>query len=526
MIDRALENLLSRYDVLYLNELKYFFESPINHLFNELAAIKRKSYRADQRIVLVDTLPSDKNKQYFYNHLQKIITQLDITNCFVMVVTVDLDVVDYLNSARLKYSQDQTSIQIEQLAMTNDIVTEATNFYIPDTICIHPWISCQIGLDGQITPCVWFIEPDICNYKESLDSKSIKDYSLLDIINNSSQIELKQQFLQGDRPLGCQKCWQDESNGKVSKRLRDNYVFREKLFSVDYNNTKSTELISLNIKLKNTCNLSCRICNPTASSKWAGEVSRHPASYPQWASFQNIKTEWTDDTSSNLWQDIEKIGNNLEYITFAGGEPLLDKSHARMLKYFVDNNRSGQISLHYNTNGTVYADHLIPFWDKFKQVELSFSIDNTESKFEYERYGGVWTDVIDNINQYKKLNPEIYKFNVFSVVTALNILDIYTLFQFCKNNQLPIAFDLLDFPQELNIGLFNHKQKDYISTKLLEIHDTEFHNIIEPIVNSMHTRQIQCNTKSIVNYLETTDKIRHQDFKKIYTEFSNILNWE
>jgi MoaA/NifB/PqqE/SkfB family radical SAM enzyme len=518
MTDWALENLLSRYDVLYLNKLKYFFESPINHLYNELATIKRESYCADQRIVLVDTLPSDKNKQYFYNYLQKVITQLDITNCFVMVVTVDSDVVEYLNFARLKYSQDQTNIQVEQLALPNDVVVGFTNFNIPDTMCIDPWISLEIDQEGQIAPC--------CIYKKSLNSKSIKDFSLLNIINHKNQTELKQQFLQGDRPLGCQKCWQDETNGKVSKRLRDNYVFREKLLSIDINDIGATELISLDIRLKNTCNLSCRICNPTASSKWAGEVLRHPESYPQWTSFKNIKTEWTDDTSSNLWKDIEKIGNNLEYITFAGGEPLLDKSHARMLKYFVDNNRSGQISLHYNTNGTVYADHLIPFWSKFKQVELTFSIDNTESKFEYERYGGVWTDVIDNINQYKKLNPEIYKFNVFSVVTALNILDSYTLFQFCKNNQLPITFDLLDFPQELNVGLFNHRQKDYISTKLLEIHDTEFHNIIEPIVSSMNTRVIQCNSTSIINYLEITDKIRYQDFKKIYTELTNILNWE
>ena len=100
------------------------------------------------------------------------------------------------------------------------------------------------------------------------------------------------------------------------------------------------------------------------------------------------------------------------------------------------------------------------------------------------------------------------------------------MFQFCKNSQLPIAFDLLDFPQELNVGLFNHKQKDYISTTLLEINDTEFHSIIQPIINSMNTREIKCNPTSIINYLETTDKIRHQDFKKIYPEFSKILNWE
>ena len=515
MTDRGLETLLSRYDVLYLNKLKYFFESPINHLYNELATVNREHYNSDQRIVLVDTLSSFADKQYFYNYLQKIITHLDITNCFVMVITVDPDVVEYLNFARLKYSQDQTNIQVEQLALTNDVVTRFTNFNIPDTLCINPWINLEINQEGQISPC--------CVYTKSLDSKSINDFSLLAIINDIDQIGLKQQFLQGNRPSGCQKCWQDETNGKVSKRLRDNYVFQEKLFGIDYNNTESTELISLDIKLKNTCNLSCRICNPLASSKWASEFSQHPESYPQWKPFKNIKTKWTDDTSLNLWKDIEKIGDSLKYITFAGGEPLLDKSHARMLEYFVNNDSSAQISLHYNTNGTVYANHLIPFWNKFKRVELSFSIDNTESKFEYERNGAVWTDVIDNINQYKKLNPGIYRFNVFGVVTALNILDSYTLFQFCKNSQLPIAFDLLDFPQELNVGLFNHKQKDYISTKLLEINDTEFHNIIEPIVNSMNTREIQCNPTSIINYLETTDKIRYQDFRKTYLELSSIL---
>lgn len=515
MTSRGLENLLSEYDVLYLNKLKYFFESPINHLYNELITIKRESYNANQRIVLIDTLPSFKDKQYFYNYLQKIITHLDITNWFVMVITVDSDVVEYLNFARLQYSQDQTNIQVEQLALPNDVVTGFTNFNIPDTMCINPWVSLEVDLTGQITPC--------CIYNKSLDNKSINNFSLLTIINDNNQIELKQQFLQGKRPLGCQKCWQDETNGKVSKRLQDNYVFRDNLFGVDYNNTDSTELISLDIKLKNTCNLSCRICGPVASSKWAAEVSQHPESYPQWKSSKNIKIEWTDDTSSNLWKDIGKIGDNLRYVTFAGGEPLLDKSHVRMLEYFVNKNRS-KISLHYNTNGTVYASHLIPFWNKFKQVELSFSIDNVELKFEYERHGSTWSTVIDTINQYKQLDPEIYKFNVYVTVTVLNILDLYDVFQFCKQYDLPVFFNTLTTPEELNIGVFDKKQKNYISNKLLTIQDNEFNQIVAPIISLMNNQITQCNTTNTINYLSVTDKIRNQDFKKTYLELSSILN--
>ena len=518
MIDQEIQSLLARYDIVYLNTIKYFFESPISQLYQQLLTVKREFYDSNQRIVLVDTLLPDKRKQHFFNFFQKIITHLDINNCFVLVITADKDVVEYLYSARLSYSQDQTHVQVENLTTIVNEIAGSTNFAIPDSICINPWINLEIGLTGQITPC--------CLYKRSLTSKSIHDYSLLSIINDATQIQLKQQFLQGQRPVGCQKCWDDEDHGKVSKRLQDNYVFRDKLFNVDYNNVESTELVSLDIKLKNTCNLRCRICNPVASSKWMSEVSQHPESYPQWQSLRHIKLDWTDNTDSNLWKDFDKIGNHLQYITFAGGEPLLDKSHVRMLEYFVNNNRSSKISLHYNTNGTVYAEHLIPLWDEFKQVELSFSIDNIESKFEYERYGSTWTTIKNNIDQYKKLNSKIYKLNVYCTVTALNILDSYTVFQFCADNKLPLALNILDNPEELNIGLFNNKQKNYISKKLLEIYNEEFNTIIKPIVRSMNSRTIQCNTTSMVNYLETTDKIRNQDFRIIYTELTSLLNWE
>lgn len=518
MIDQEIQNLLARYDIVYLNTVKYFFESPVNQLYPQLLTVKREFYESNQRIVLVDTLLHDKRKQYFFNYFQKIITHLDITNCFVLVITADKDVVEYLNSARLAYSQDQTHVQVEKLTTIAHEIAGPTNFAIPDSICINPWTNLEIDLTGQITPC--------CLYKKSLTSKSIHEHSLLDIINDNNQTQLKQQFLQGQYPVGCQKCWDDENNGKVSKRLRDNYVFREKLFDVDYNNFESTTLLSLDIKLKNTCNLSCRICNPVASSKWMSEVSKHADSYPQWKLLKNVKIDWTDNTDSNLWKDIEKIGDNLRYITFTGGEPLLDKAHARVLEYLVNNNQSSQISLHYNTNGTVYAENLMPLWDKFKQVEISFSIDNIESKFDYERYGSSWHTVIDNINQYKKLNLDIYKFNVYSMITTLNILDSYMIFKFCKNNELPLAFDILDNPKELNIGLFNNKQKNYISTKLLGIQNKEFFNIIEPIVKSMNARTIQSDVADMINYLEITDKIRHQDFKKTYTELASILNWE
>jgi hypothetical protein len=86
-----------------------------------------------------------------------------------------------------------------------------------------------------------------------------------------------------------------------------------------------------------------------------------------------------------------------------------------MLQYFINKQRSSYISLHYNTNATIFATNLIPLWSRFKEVELSFSIDNTGKKFEYERYGVSWKTIVDTIEKYKKVTDTSFNLNVYGV---------------------------------------------------------------------------------------------------------------
>jgi MoaA/NifB/PqqE/SkfB family radical SAM enzyme len=267
--------------------------------------------------------------------------------------------------------------------------------------------------------------------------------------------------------------------------------------------------------------LSCRICSPVFSSQWHSEVARHPDKYP--VKFTRIKNKWTDDIDSNLWQDIVKIGKNIRYITFTGGEPLLDKSHIHLLKYLIDIGVSDKTYLHYNTNGTVYADNLIPLWNKFKTVELSFSIDNLFDKFEYERYGAVWHKVVDNIIQYRSLDAKIYNFNVYSTVSALNILDSYETYNYFKSNQIPIHLSILDSPEELSIRVLDSNTKKCIAKKLRNIDDKDFQIIIEPILTYMQPSIDGYSVKNFVDYLSRTDNVRKQNFKELYKELTLML---
>ena len=480
ILDDVTKHLKENYDILYIQKVKYFLELPINQLYRELVKLKRDWYAPDQRIVLIDSL-SDVDTKPFYNYLNRILVHLDIDSCF---------------------------IHIEKFG--NESVETITNFNIPESVCITPWINLEIRQQGNLSPC--------CLYKMD-NYKNVKDVSVKDI--NFSK--LRQDLLDGKKPTGCSDCWNDEKNNVMSKRLRDAYVYRDKIFDVDYNNTKTSKLISLDIKTTKTCNLSCRICNPLYSSKWASEFSQNKEFYPQFLLLELTKNEWTDINGSQVWKDLEEITSDLLYITFSGGEPLLDKTHSSMLQYFINKQRSSYISLHYNTNATIFASNLIPLWSCFKEVELSFSIDNTGKKFEYERYGVSWKTIVDTIEKYKKVTDTVLNLNVWSTITTLNILDTYTLFQFCKEHKLPMVCMLLNDPKQLNICLFNKKQKKYITDKLLNIQDNEFQKIIEPIIALMNNSNMSTDTTNMIDFLSVTDKIRKQDYKQTYEELTYIL---
>jgi len=479
-MSNQLNDKLAQYDILYIQKVKYFLEQPINQLYRELVKQKREHYEPNQRIVFVDSVPTIDTKP-FYNYLNRILKHLDIDDCFVHIE---------------KYG--------------NDTVLDPTNFSIPESICITPWINLEIGQQGNISPC--------CVYKPD-EFPNVKTVSVKEI----DYTELRQEFLDGNKPKGCTNCWHNEKNNVMSKRLNDAYVYRDKIFDIDYNDTRSNNLMSLDIKINKTCNLSCRICEPAFSSKWANEVSQNKKSYPRWSSRSLIKNEWTDISGSKVWRDLEEIGSDLLYLTFSGGEPLLDKTHGTMLQYFIDKQKSKSITIHYNTNGTQYATKLIQLWKHFKQVELSFSIDNTGDKFEYERYGESWEKVTDTITRYKNTTGTNLTLNVFSTISTLNILDTYELYKWCKDYNLPISFNPIINPKQLNIGLFSKEQKKYITNKLLNIDDDKFIKVIEPIVSLMNNTTISTDTANMIDYLSITDKIRKQDYKHTYKELTSIL---
>jgi MoaA/NifB/PqqE/SkfB family radical SAM enzyme len=270
-----------------------------------------------------------------------------------------------------------------------------------DKFCVLPWISLETSPIGTVRPC--------CLAKEEIidddNNKFLLKSATFDQIQNSSYMrKLRGEFIEGNLPTTCERCWAVEDSGGTSKRQhtinRLGQLIDDSVWTVE-----SKELIFLDLKLGNICNLKCRICGPWSSSSFAAEEISEvmDLSKKQTYAYKMLKDGRWPRESPLFWQELDKISDQIRYLEFTGGEPFLIAEHFDFLQSLVDKNLAHNIEIHYNTNGTQYPERGIELWPHFKLVEIAFSVDDVKERFEYQRTGAKWQDVQDNLFKFRQL---------------------------------------------------------------------------------------------------------------------------
>jgi hypothetical protein len=229
-----------------------------------------------------------------------------------------------------------------------------------DRFCVLPWISIEASPIGTVRPCC--LADD-----EIMDDHGVK-FSLatadLDAVRNAAQMQhLRQQFLAGEQPQTCRKCWNEERAGRTSKRMHT--LDRLKHMIADEPWTQDARpLMFLDLKLGNICNLKCRICGSWSSSQFATEeINDAPSDKRRdTLAYQMLRAGAWPRSSPVFWQQLERIADQIRYIEFTGGEPFLIEEHFDLLRRLVDQNLAHNIEIHYNTNGTVYPESAPEIW--------------------------------------------------------------------------------------------------------------------------------------------------------------------
>ena len=389
--------------------------------------------------------------------------------------------------------------------------------------CILPWVSLETSPIGTVRPCC-LAEEEI---KDELGNKYKLISTDLRVIHNSDyMINLRQQFLAGEKPQTCRKCWNEERSGRTSKRMhtlnRLKHIVHDTEWTAD-----AKPLMFLDLKLGNICNLKCRICGSWSSSQFAAEEIKFEGKDN--IHYQMLRDGAWPRENHGFWQDVDTLLEDIRYIEFTGGEPFMISEHFDLLQGIVDRGIAHQVEIHYNTNGTHYPEHAESIWQHFKTVEIAFSIDDVGARFEYQRMNAVWTEVNENIARFRELRSRSsnIQLQVCSTVNVFNVLYLEDLalwidlqdFDYIYWNMLHEAYYLSvstmpDAAKQLAIARLSSADVD-------EPHRTEFDRIVDFIGNG-----VSLDGNILRMKVRDLDWRRQQNLFDDHSELANAIGYE
>lgn len=394
-----------------------------------------------------------------------------------------------------------------------------------------PWISIETSPIGTARPC--------CLARDEITKIDGNKFDLnkdnLETIYQSEYMQnLRKQFRDGEKPETCKLCWDEEAAGRTSKRINSRIRLKELYSKVDWENDNPDQLWFLDLKLGNICNLKCRICGSWSSSKWAAEeLDYMPRDFNKkmHIAYRWLKQgAWPQNPDTNFWSNLKTLIPNIKYLEFTGGEPWLIQEHIDLLNYAVEQGYSKNIDIHYNTNATQLPKDLVSLWKDFGRVDIAFSIDNIEKRFEYERHGAKWQEanqIIDAIHELQKTYKNITTQLCFTV-NIQNVFYIDELLSWAETKNFgDIYFNMLHSPYHMSIQFMTLAAKKIVIDKLKSIdwgskkYQNEVNNIIQFIQNGPGSDGIDFLEK-----MQRADGYRKQNFKDTHSEIALAMGYE
>jgi MoaA/NifB/PqqE/SkfB family radical SAM enzyme len=392
--------------------------------------------------------------------------------------------------------------------------------------CVLPWVSLEASPIGTVRPC--------CLADDEIVDNSGEKFSLLtanfqDIQNSDSMRKLREQFLAGEQPQTCRKCWNEERAGRTSKRMHT--LDRMKHMGISSEWTADAKpLMFLDLKLGNICNLKCRICGSWSSSQFATEEIQWTPREEQKGTYayQMLRAGAWPRENQQFWNQIDSVLNDIRYIEFTGGEPFMIAEHFEMLQGIVDRGIAHQVEIHYNTNGTQYPEAAEHIWKHFKTVEIAFSLDDVGERFEYQRSNAVWTEVCANLDRFRDLK-EIYPNIELQVCTTVNVFNVRYLGDIAawlEQNRESFNFvywNMMHDAWYFSIGCLPESAKKAISEYLDSINTIyrdEFDRIKDFMNRGASTDGFMTRMK-----IADLDRKRNQDLAQVAPEFAQLIDY-
>lgn len=395
-----------------------------------------------------------------------------------------------------------------------------------EKFCVLPWISLEASPIGTARPCCLAADEIV----DARGEKFLLGRDSFDNIRNSDHMtQLRREFLAGQKPATCRRCWAEEDAGRTSKRMHTLDRLKH-LPGLDNFTEEVKPLMFVDFKLGNICNLKCRICGSWSSSTYAVEEIAHTDTDPkQTFAYQMLRQGRWPREQQEFWQELERHSTQLRYLEFTGGEPFMIEEHFELLRILVSRGLAHNIEIHYNTNGTQFPADAEEIWKNFKHVEIAFSIDDVGERFEYQRSGAVWSEVEHNIALFKLMrdrNSNI-SLQVCCTVNVFNILYLAEVAEWIYNKGFDFVYwNMLHDAPQYSIASLPSTAKEKIARILqLQIFPVECEEDIKSIVTFM-INGVSTDGKLLKDSIRLVDQRRDQNLAQVEPELAKLIGYE
>jgi organic radical activating enzyme len=431
---------------------------------------------------------------------------------------------------------------------------------ISPTFCLAKWHHTTIYLQTGETHSCYHPAPHKIPLDELLNNPSA-------LHNTQQKIHERKQMIDGDKPSGCQYCWNIESLGEnyiSDRKERNASIFtKERFDSIKENPLLPVNPQYIEISFGNECNFKCGYCHPKHSSSYYKEIKDF-GPYTMVKNHRNdidwfeIYNEETNPYVKAWWKWWPEVSKTLTILRITGGEPLLQQSTWRLFDE-LEKNPQPQLELNINSNFGVkpilikrLVEKVNSLIDnkKIKDFKIFTSIDTWGSPAEYIRSGlnlKIWEE---NLNFYLTNTRLPITFMItFNLLTVTNFKSLlkkiiewrstYNGFEQTKWQRIRFDTPYLKEPLQYDMNIlpktefmpYMYDSLEFIKSNLDNTDRSQFTNIeyekFLRVVKYMETtsyteEKINEGRKDFYNWFTEYDKRRGTNFNNTFPELSKF----
>jgi pyruvate-formate lyase-activating enzyme len=407
------------------------------------------------------------------------------------------------------------------------------------SFCAVPFVSIMVNTDTTIRYCCMVKGSANKIKKDDGTFYSCKDNFINDAWNSEDMRNLRKSMIAGETISACNTCYSQESSGRTSNRQHSINEWEMRLGkteltkrvqqAIDNDGIVTDDLVYLDLRLGNLCNLKCRMCNPWNSSQIAKEHLELLEKNKEYSDvFKQTfgkfpisvmgDQQWFDHEI--MWDQVISLIPTLKKVYMTGGEPTLIKNNFKFMEECIRQGRT-DIVLFFNTNCTNVNGKFLKLIKEFDTVNINASIDGTGITNEYIRAPSNWGQIRDSVEKIASLpnvnlgiTPTIQIYNMFNVVDLIRwVEDLNAKY----NRNIFIDFLINHHPLHLNTNIVpRHLLKQAID------------DIIELKNNSMaiHPRMTIDSLEGLLGHLNSESPANSDELLKRFKAYTVALDTE